>query len=491
MVDQEVFTSVPESCFPAEREYAFRHGLLREAAYEMLTESDRTAGHRLAGDWLERVGEKDALTMADHFERGGQAKRAVPWLLEASRSAFNGGNYDACRALAERGLACGAEGEARGLLAYRLGFVATLVGELQAGLQRAQEAIGLLEPGSTRWFLAATSRLMLGFFLGDPIVRLPTLQAILTMPVASGPSGPYALAINRTCTVLVAAGQREMSRSLLARAEAVGKLSVSPDPAFEANLHVARGFLEIREELGDALANLSAARDWADRAGVALVQIQSCEFLVKALSLTGHLGRTEVVARELFLLTPSGFFRDWGELDLALAMLLTGRRIPDAIALLKSKFDKPDRFLAWYARAGFAAALVFEADLDEAVREAMKSLEAGAGIFPIVESIALAVLAVVALHRSQLAQALSYAERGLAVSEVWPSTEAELRLCRAEALQALGRIDDAHKAIREARDRVLRCAATLDGDRELRESFLINVIANARTLELAREWLGE
>ena len=36
--------------------YVFRHGLLREAAYAMLTDADRASGHRLAGEWLERTG---------------------------------------------------------------------------------------------------------------------------------------------------------------------------------------------------------------------------------------------------------------------------------------------------------------------------------------------------------------------------------------------------------------------------------------------------
>ena len=58
LVEREVFTAARESRFPGERDYTFRHGLLREAAYAMLTESDRTTGHRLAGEWLEAAGER-------------------------------------------------------------------------------------------------------------------------------------------------------------------------------------------------------------------------------------------------------------------------------------------------------------------------------------------------------------------------------------------------------------------------------------------------
>ncbi|KYG11309.1 protein kinase, partial [Sorangium cellulosum] len=41
-------------------EHRFRHALVREAAYGMLTDHDRRLGHRLAGEWLERTGAADA-----------------------------------------------------------------------------------------------------------------------------------------------------------------------------------------------------------------------------------------------------------------------------------------------------------------------------------------------------------------------------------------------------------------------------------------------
>ena len=54
LVEQEVLVERPQGRFPGERELAFRHALLREGAYAMLTQEDRTLGHRLAGEWLEQ-----------------------------------------------------------------------------------------------------------------------------------------------------------------------------------------------------------------------------------------------------------------------------------------------------------------------------------------------------------------------------------------------------------------------------------------------------
>ena len=55
----------------AGEDFVFRHALLRDAAYAMLTEGDRALGHLLAGEFIERSGERDAIVLVEHFERGG------------------------------------------------------------------------------------------------------------------------------------------------------------------------------------------------------------------------------------------------------------------------------------------------------------------------------------------------------------------------------------------------------------------------------------
>ena len=56
-----------EPTFHGEVEYVFRHALVRDAAYEMLTGADRQLGHNLAGSWLSGAGEQDAAVLAEHF----------------------------------------------------------------------------------------------------------------------------------------------------------------------------------------------------------------------------------------------------------------------------------------------------------------------------------------------------------------------------------------------------------------------------------------
>ncbi len=93
LAEQEMLIVRPESRFPGERELVFRHALLREGAYAMLTEEDRRLGHRLAGEWLEQHGEGDPMALAGHFERGGDGARAASFYLRAAEQAFTSSTW--------------------------------------------------------------------------------------------------------------------------------------------------------------------------------------------------------------------------------------------------------------------------------------------------------------------------------------------------------------------------------------------------------------
>ncbi len=67
----------PDVALPRADEFVFRHALVREAAYGMLIERDQQQAHQLASAWLEAAGERDAIVMAEHLERGGEPAGAV------------------------------------------------------------------------------------------------------------------------------------------------------------------------------------------------------------------------------------------------------------------------------------------------------------------------------------------------------------------------------------------------------------------------------
>jgi hypothetical protein len=147
--------------------------------------------------------------------------------------------------------------------------------------------------------------------------------------------------------------------------------------------------------------------------------------------------------------------------------------------------------LAVTARARLAQALIAVGDLDTAQREASTALD-GASDWPSTQPTALGALALIAFRRCQFIDAVALADRGLGAGARggWLRDGSILRVVRAEALHALGKREEAHATIREARDRVLRIAATLDGA-ALSQSYVTHIEANARTLELASEWLCE
>lgn len=104
LIQREIVVSRTGSRFPGERELSFRHGLLREGAYAALTTEDRMQGHALAGEWLEAVGEADAMVLARHFEIGGERARAASHLLRAAKQALMAAETTAALERAQRAL---------------------------------------------------------------------------------------------------------------------------------------------------------------------------------------------------------------------------------------------------------------------------------------------------------------------------------------------------------------------------------------------------
>ena len=106
LVEREILFARP---FGNSREHVFRHALHRDAAYALLPPESAVVGHRLAGEFLEQAGERDAIVLADHFERGNEAPRAVRWLRVAANQAMEANDLLAAISRAERGRLLGAQ----------------------------------------------------------------------------------------------------------------------------------------------------------------------------------------------------------------------------------------------------------------------------------------------------------------------------------------------------------------------------------------------
>jgi class 3 adenylate cyclase/DNA-binding SARP family transcriptional activator len=126
----------PRSRFRGDREYAFKHDLIRDVAYEMLPRADRRWLHGQVADWIERAtGERaDELLdlLAHHAVRAEQHVRALGYLTRAAERAR--------RAVAHR--------EEAALLAQAITIAerstgGELIPELRARRGRAFASVGL------------------------------------------------------------------------------------------------------------------------------------------------------------------------------------------------------------------------------------------------------------------------------------------------------------------------------------------------------------
>ncbi|HZF49012.1 MAG TPA: protein kinase [Polyangiaceae bacterium] len=166
LVLRELIVRRPVSRFPSEVEYAFRHALLREGAYAMLTAVDRKLGHGLAGAWLESVPGASAErygVIGDHFVRAEVWDKAVDYLHRAGDAAMAVYAYPEARAHYDRALASlpslpDTEENRRRHIDIVLRYAdASLFTHAESGLERLAEAerlVGALQDRERRSALA-------------------------------------------------------------------------------------------------------------------------------------------------------------------------------------------------------------------------------------------------------------------------------------------------------------------------------------------------
>ncbi|MBA2538174.1 MAG: AAA family ATPase, partial [Deltaproteobacteria bacterium] len=151
LVEDELIEPRGESRFPGESEFRFRHAIVRDAAYSLLTEADRSLGHRLAGHWLETHGERDAMTLAEHYAAGDDSTNAARWYVRAAKQALAANDFEGTLLRVERGLACSGNPEISGEL-----YAAELEAhewrnDLVAGERAGDHALRLLRVRSPAW----------------------------------------------------------------------------------------------------------------------------------------------------------------------------------------------------------------------------------------------------------------------------------------------------------------------------------------------------
>jgi tetratricopeptide (TPR) repeat protein len=497
LVEREVLVRRLESPFPGEQEFAFRHALLREGAYAMLTEEDRTLGHRLAGEWLSQREEGDAIVLAEHFERGKDPARAASSYLRAAEQAHRGEDEDAVIARARRGLMCNPLDELRASLLGLLCEAYVWRNEMSTVAPYAEEVIRLAEPGSAPWARAVQAKIIIAASAGMAGEFMATVDILRSADPRPGAVAAVALTLAIAVYYLDLQMQFELATIVLERLHAIVESTGEREP-------IAWAWMSMNHAHREAWAHDDpwSGLCWSEVARSSFEQTNQKRHVPFAQLFLGmnlwFLGSHARAERELRSAINSE--RSFGTVSGALFLvqvLAESGALEDAYLLadrmLETGKARQDPMDEGRGRWALAEVLHRRGDLDAAEREARAACELLATV-PLDQFSATVTLAAVLLAQGRAREALATAEEAMARSASMPTCGmfrgALLRLVRAEALLATGDHDGARVAIVTARACLLTNADKI-GDPAYRKSFLENVPENARTLALARAWLGE
>jgi tetratricopeptide (TPR) repeat protein len=490
LAEQEVITRSWDERFRDQPEFRFQHALVREAAYGTLTDADRSTGHRLAGEWLERAGEGEALVLAEHFERAGEPARAVRWFARAAEHALRSGDTAAAVAAGERGLECGAEGESRATLVTTLGATYSWSNDFGRADLYLDEALRLTTPGSGRWCAAMMSKLLSALVrgrldrLGELVVRLREVE-----PTREGATA-FVTSAAIVQEILNYVGQFELADVYAERLERVGT-PLSADPTTRAWLEYARGDRARREADGEGaltwMKRAEASFEEAGNAGFAAMVRVRVGFVYNAL---GAHAQAEAALRGVAAIGDSGFQATVGGLYLAMTLSDRGA-FDEALAELErirgSQVTRKNHGTMGILRWILAVLSLRRGDLAAAEQEALTARELCAAS-PLDHIWATATLADVRLAQGRAPEALALAERAAEQRRAYRHPhffDACLWVAHVEALRATGDHEGAAALLSTARAELLARAAAI-GDPDLARSLVTSVPANARLMALPR-----
>lgn len=494
----EIVTERRESRFAGETEYVFRHALLREAAYVTLTEEDRCHAHRLAADWLIRVGEQDAMVIARHFEHGGERERAVEWYLRAAEQALGRNDLEGTIARAERGLICGAEGNVRGMLRAIQAEAHQWRGENAEAVRCGKEAMALLTRGSTPWLGAMGQVALSAGRLGDAEELSRLGRELEDIRLESDNVGARLVAAALVAVQLVLAGRVSEAMPLFDRIEAVGGEIAARDPAVGARLD------RVRAQRADLRGDLGAFLTYAERAAAGFEQVgdlrNASAQLVNVGAASVELGEYERAERALQEAIARGermgsaFLVLSAKVNLGLLLIRRGafeQAVKVLAETLEGSVAQGDRRTEGYVRTYLARALLLQGNLDRAEQEASAAMTVHGS--PAVRVLASATLAHVLLAEGRIPAALQTSEEAMTAMEAMGGLqeegEAYVRWVHIEALCAAGRWCEAREALAQAKQWLQTRAAKIT-DPALQNSFLTRVQENARIMALAESDLA-
>jgi eukaryotic-like serine/threonine-protein kinase len=242
LVDAELIQPHASSRLADEKEYGFRHALLRDAAYGLLTANDLAAGHLLAAAFLEAAAGHDTAAVGEHWERGGDKGRAAEWYARAAEGSLDRGDHLGALRYVERGLSCGAGGELLGRLCSVESYASFWLNQHDRLGESSGVAMALLKPGSLGWCRAALPAIVAAMGPGNE----PRVFELVSLLLAAEPDdvarAAYIEALgNVTAVLAITATPAALLEASLGRLAAIVERAEPTNPAIRRYLHDACG----------------------------------------------------------------------------------------------------------------------------------------------------------------------------------------------------------------------------------------------------------
>jgi eukaryotic-like serine/threonine-protein kinase len=495
---REIVQRRDASRFPGDHEYVFRHAIVRDAAYQMLTREDQALGHRLAGDWLERAGEQDPMLLGEHFERGGSPDRARTFYARAASQALDANDFAGAKLRAERAIQAGAAGNEHGRLQLVVAEASRWSGRHDEARDHAFAAMRDLDVGSDDWYAAAAEATDAAVTLGSVEEARALAERVASELGPESMTAGRVVATTRIATALGAIGIYDTANAMLAPIDRahdfVDREAIAR--AFLLAAHVARASWEGDLERSAALAlqavtsfellgdDRNAARQRV-HAGSALAELGAYvpaeKILVEARDIASKLD-LEAVANDAKLRLGHVYMRTNRPAD----AIRTTTEVIDVYATQR------DRMGEGKARAYLAGVYYYGQEMVLAEEEELRALPLLEHSLPHRAAL-LAFMTLTLIHRGappdEIARAGAEAMRLFQSIGRIAENEALIRVAYAESLQACGDTEAAKKAIISARDRLLARAAKIRNP-DYKRSFLGAVREHQRTLARAGEWLA-
>jgi hypothetical protein len=497
LIEGELIERLRESRFAGEPEYRFRHALLRDAAYSLLTDEDRRTGHRLAASYLADSGESDPMVIAKHFRLGDEDARAIPYYVRAAEQALAGNNLVETLFRVEQGIDCGAQGEALGTLQGIACTAHFWRDDFTAAYPLGTSALSLLPAGGLRYIQTLGTMFTVTSLTGKMEHFGALVGAFGTTQPAPEARGAFVEAASLLVSMFSFGGAREPARAFLGLMQSAGAPIFDKDP-------LARGWLKqghaiyllmLESELLTTCAVAEEGLLAASAASARRMHVLISGFLGMARGILGDHAAAESILRDnLALAYRLGEPMAVTHAKVWMAMVLSARHEPALLAeahqLAQDTLATPGANVFYLgsaqhvvARYHFAHGELFQAEA--AARQAGLTLQ----LLPILRGYALSTHLHILLAMQRKGEARILCGDGEALLEQLGSAsyaELPLRMGLTETYLATGDTAAARASLQKARA-ALDERANRIVDAAIKERFLTTLPDHIRLVELEQK----